>query len=67
MKYTGGSEAVIADEHWKEVARVPVNAGSSKAGVGVQKVRMGGALPEGASLKLECRTLGGATRVRRRF
>ena len=67
VKYTGGAEAVIADEHWKEVARVSVNAGSSEADVGGHKVRMGGALPAGASLKLECRTLGVATRVRRRF
>jgi hypothetical protein len=67
VKYTGGSEAVIADEHWKEVARVPVNAVSAQVGTGGQKVRMGGALPEGASLKLECRSLGGTTRLRPRF
>jgi len=63
LKYVGGSDAVIADAAWIELARVPVDANAARVGTGAQRVKIGCAPQNGASLKLELRTLSPATRI----
>lgn len=63
LKYTGGPEAVICDATWKELARVPVDANAARVSTGAQQVKVGCAEQSGASLKIELRTLGPATRL----
>jgi hypothetical protein len=63
LKYSGGSEWVIADASWKELARFPLDPTLARIGPGVAPIQLGAVLPEGASLKLELRTLGPDTRL----
>ncbi|MCC6233875.1 MAG: hypothetical protein IT580_14610 [Verrucomicrobiales bacterium] len=63
LKYTGGSQAVIADASWKEVARLPVDPARARLGTGATPVQVGATLPAGATLRIELRTLGPATRL----
>jgi hypothetical protein len=63
LKYTGGAEAVICTEAWKEVGRMPVDRQAAQAGAGVVELRLGYAPQKDANLKLEVRTLGPAIAV----
>jgi len=63
LEYRGGPEAMICDATWKELARVPVNAGAARISTGTQQVKIGCAGQSGASLKIELRTLSPATRL----
>ena len=58
LKYTGGAEAVICTEAWKEVGRMPVDRQAAQAGTGVVELKLGYAPQKDANLKLEVRTLG---------
>jgi hypothetical protein len=64
LRYTGGSEALVCDSNWKEVARVPVAAEVVQIGSGAQQVTIGCRSQSGTSLKIELRTLGPATTIR---
>ena len=63
MKYTGGAEAVICTEAWKEVGRMPVDRQAAQAGTGVVELKLGYVRQKDANLKLEVRTLGPAIAV----
>ena len=63
LQYRGGPEAVIADAAGKELARVPVKPAAARIAAGVQRVSIGCGQQKDASLKIELRTLGPATRV----
>ena len=60
LRYTGGSEALVCDSNWKEVARVPVAGDAVQIGSGAQQVIIGSRSQSGTSLKIELRTLGPA-------
>jgi hypothetical protein len=61
LRYTGGSEALVCDSNWMEVARVPVAAEAVQIGTGAQQVTIGCRAQSGSNLKIELRTLGPAT------
>jgi hypothetical protein len=63
LRYHGGTEAVICDASCKELARVLVDASAARVSKGVQTVQIECAPQEDASLKIELRTLGEATRI----
>ena len=63
LKYTGGAAAVLCDATGKELDRVPMNAPAGQTGSGPQRVKITSAEQPGASLKMELRTLGPATRI----
>jgi hypothetical protein len=63
LKYTGGAEVMICDAAWKELGRVPVDASAARIRTGRQQVKLLGADQRSASLKIELRTLGPATRI----
>ena len=63
LKYQGGSEAVIYDTTWNELARVPVDARAARLGTGRQRVTVAYSAPPGGNLKLELRTQDLARRV----
>jgi hypothetical protein len=63
LKYSAGPEAVIYSPTWKELARVPVEAGAARVSTGTQPVKISCASQSGAALKIELRTLGPATRL----
>lgn len=65
LKYTGGTDAMICDATWKELGRVPVDASVARISMGRQQARIGCVEQSGASLKIELRTLGPATRIGR--
>jgi hypothetical protein len=63
LRYVGLSEAAICDATWKELERVPVDAGIARVGPGPQQVKVACAPRVGASLRLELRTLSPAQRL----
>lgn len=63
VRYRGGSEAVIFDASWKEVARIPVEASATLVDAEPLTVEVGGIMPDGANLKVELRAMGPATRL----
>jgi len=63
LRYSGGSEVVIADASWKELSRSPLDIAKARIGIGPVPVQVGAVLPAGASLKIELRTVGPATRL----
>jgi hypothetical protein len=63
FKYTGGPEAVVCDAAWKELARVAVDANRARVEPGTAGIKIACAAQPGASLKIELRTLGPATRI----
>ncbi len=63
LKYVGGSEAAICDSAWKELARVPVDPGAARVQTGPARITVGCAPQNGASLKVELRTVGAVTRL----
>jgi hypothetical protein len=65
LSYHGGTEAVICDSAWKELARVPVDAGAARVGTGKQQIVIGCGPQTVTTLKIEVRTLGPATRIGR--
>ena len=64
LRYTGGSQALVCDSNWKEVARVPVAVEAVEIGSGAQQVMVGCRAQSGTSLKIELRTLGPAAAIR---
>jgi hypothetical protein len=63
LKYTGGSEAVICDSNWRELARLPVAADATRIGAGSQQITIGCRPQSGSSLKVEMSTLSAATTI----
>lgn len=63
LKYTGGAEVVVSDAAWKELQRLPAPLDAGQVVADAVRIRITAPLPEGASLKVELRTLGPATRV----
>ena len=63
LRYMGGPEAAIADATGKTLAWVTVDTNANRIATGDQRVKVSGALPANASLKLELRTLSAATRI----
>jgi hypothetical protein len=63
LKYGGGPKAMVCDATWKELARVPVDVIAAGLASGVHQVRITCARQSGASLKIELRTRGAATRI----
>ncbi len=63
LKYSGGAEASIVDATWIELGRVRVDAEGAQIPTGPQKLGISSASPSGAAFKIECRTVGPATRI----
>jgi hypothetical protein len=63
LKFTGGSEAVLSDSNWKELARLPVDLSGMQVGTGSAQIRIGCSPQKDAILKIELRTLTPATRI----
>jgi len=63
LKFTDGSEAVLSDSNWKELARIPVELSGVQVGTGSAQIRIGCTLQKDATLKIELRTLTAATRI----
>ncbi len=63
LQYTGGPEAWVCDAAWKELGHVPVDAEAARIASGIARIKVGCATHTGASVKIELRTLGAATRI----
>ncbi|MBL9129367.1 MAG: hypothetical protein JNL97_17075, partial [Verrucomicrobiales bacterium] len=65
LRYDGGSEAVIADASWKEIARVPVNPEAVTVGSGAHRLSLAcqPAADPKAELKWEVRVFGPPTPI----
>lgn len=64
LAYRGGAEAVLSDEAWKELGRVPVNATTALISTGEVPVTFGVSPPSIAHLKLEVYTRDAGQRIR---
>ena len=58
VRYSGGAEATVCDPSWKEIARVPVDAGAVTVGTGNHRVSASHAPEAGTGLRFELRTFG---------
>jgi len=63
LRYVGGAEALLCDASWKELARVPVDAGPVLVSPGAVEVKLGCAAATSGALNLELRSLAPATRI----
>jgi hypothetical protein len=63
LTYRGGEEAILCDQGWKEVGRVPVKQSEAVIRSGAVEVSFGCAAQKETQLKLELRTMGGAQRL----
>lgn len=63
LKYVGGPEALVGDATWEELGSAPVDAQAARVEAGSARINVGCATQAGASLKIELRTLGPATRI----
>jgi hypothetical protein len=63
LKYQGGGEAMIADAHWTEVARAPVDLAAAQVAPGHSSLTIRCAPAPGATLKIELRLLDPVTRI----
>jgi hypothetical protein len=62
LKYTGGTEAVISDAAWKELARVAVEPGANQIAPGLHRIKI--SHPTAARMKLEFSTLSQTTTLK---
>lgn len=66
VRYAGGSEVVISDAAWREVARRPVSTPAIAQGATPVIFTLRAAVPADAALKLEVRALGPDSRIEAR-
>jgi hypothetical protein len=62
IRYRGGSEALVCDASWHEVARIAVNSAKATLPTGPYRISFHAASFTG-SLKIECRTYGAPLRL----
>jgi hypothetical protein len=65
VKYTGGPEAVIYDNAWRELGRVPVDIPHARVGAGEHRMRVAWTSRAEGEIKVEVRTYGPAVRIHR--
>jgi hypothetical protein len=63
VKYSGGTQVVICDAAWHEIARIPIVTDAVQIPTGPQKLSIHVVKPSHGTLKIECRTLSTATRI----
>jgi hypothetical protein len=65
LRYAGGTQALVCDRAWKEVARVPVATGPVRIGPGDHTVAITSLPQPGGKLAVELSTLGPSVALRR--
>lgn len=63
IRFDGASEAIVSDASWKEQFRLPIHSQNLIVGSAPVTIEASAQLPADATLKIELRTLGPATRL----